>query len=58
MRFILYIKSHCEVPDYEDECEAESFDEAAQLFYSNMSLEGKADWSPEDLKDHIGLLGT
>ena len=48
----LYIKSHTEAPDYENECEAGSIDEAAKIFHSKLG-EAKADWSPADLKEFI-----
>ena len=30
--FEIYIKSHCEAPDYEDWCKAESKEEASRIF--------------------------
>lgn len=39
MRYWLLIKSHCDYPDFEDECEANSIDEAADIFLKNAGLE-------------------
>ena len=33
MKYILYIKSGCSIPDFEDECEAHSFAEALSTFH-------------------------
>lgn len=32
MRYVLYLKSGCSIPDLEDECEAHSFAEAQSTF--------------------------
>jgi hypothetical protein len=41
MKYICYIKSHCEAPDYEQEIEANSKGEAVELFYQ--ILQGEYD---------------
>ena len=43
----LYIKSHCEYPDWEEEGKFESREEAARLWARN------TDWHWEDLVQHI-----
>lgn len=53
-RYLLYIKSHCEAPDYEDIVEAEDIDEAAEKFILRMpNCESKYDYDPSMLKRHI-----
>jgi hypothetical protein len=49
MYYSLYIKSHCEVPDYEDETSASSKEEAAKIFQKKIG----ADWTPEMLMEYI-----
>lgn len=49
----LYIKSHCEAPDYEDQCEANTLNEAAEKLYQQLPWEGKEEWSPKALLRHI-----
>lgn len=39
--YILYIKSHCQYPDYEQEVEAKNKKEAVEYFYR--SLKGEFD---------------
>jgi len=38
-RYLLYIKSHCEAPDYEDDVMADSVEEAIELFYNKLKGE-------------------
>jgi hypothetical protein len=54
MLYNLYIKSHCELPDYEDETSATSLEEAAQIFQKKIG----ADWTPEMLMEYISEDGT
>ncbi len=52
--YSIYIKSHCEAPDYEDEVLAENVEEASKKFWNRMSGEAKYDWTPESLVEFIG----
>lgn len=62
--FNIYIKSHCEAPDYEDWCEAETKEEASRIFTGRINTLGstidfennevyEAQWSPQDLLKDI-----
>ena len=59
--YYLYIKSHCEAPDYEDNCMAISKLQAANIFArrmngTHMAKDGTfvdVDWSSKDLYRHI-----
>lgn len=63
-RYCLYIRSHAEAPDYEDEVEAENLKEASEKFWHRIPLgyatdegtdiDGRESWSPEDLIPYIG----
>ena len=53
MRFLLYIKSHSEAPDYEDEVEADSKEEAVEYFMSKL---GKYGWERNMIEENIGEL--
>ena len=46
------IKSHCEAPDYENECQAKSIKEAAEIFSERLSR-GYESWYPEQIINHI-----
>ncbi len=48
----IYIKSHSEAPDYENECEAESKEEAAQIFARQLSNEIEA-WDYEMVLPYV-----
>jgi len=37
MKYLIYIKSHCEAPDYEDEVEAKSKKEAVKYFLTKLN---------------------
>jgi hypothetical protein len=51
MKWWLYIKSHCDYPDIEDECEADSKEEAAKKFLTpSFIYQG---WDEEMLLPHI-----
>ncbi len=50
MKYWLYIKSHCDYPDYDDKCEADSKEEAAEIFLECRSLVG---FDKEMLLPHI-----
>lgn len=46
----IYIKSHCEAPDYEDWCEAKSKKEATNIFLKKM---GRYGWEYPEVYKHI-----
>jgi len=48
-RYLLYIKSHCEYPDYEDEVEAMTKDEAIELFHVKL----KGEYDREFLRENV-----
>ena len=48
----IFIKSHISTLDYEDSCEAESKEEAAETFQERIGGRG-GDWGIEDLLPHI-----
>jgi len=48
-KYYLYIKSHCEYPDYEDEIEANSLHEAAEKFIERMPPLSRGEWTPDAL---------
>ena len=52
--FSLFIKSHCSIPDFEDECEAPSFIDAAQLF-KEVNKNALKEYSWQDLMPFIEL---
>jgi len=52
MKYKIYIKSHCEYPDYEDECEATDKVEAATIFMRRLNQNGEI-WNWLDLMDYI-----
>ena len=39
MKYYIYIKSHCESPDYEDECEVKTRKEAIKMFTKRINIE-------------------
>ena len=47
--YLLYIKSHCNYPDYEDEIEAMTKDEAVELFYGKL----KGEYDREFLQENV-----
>lgn len=49
MTFYLYLKSHTEAPDFEDYCEAETKDEAVNMFYSQL---GKYGWDKTTISEN------
>ena len=51
-RFGLYIKSHCEAPDFEDEVEAKSKWEAISKFFNRNSL-ALREYNVEDLEQYV-----
>jgi hypothetical protein len=51
--FYCYIKSHCEAPDWEDECEAETKEEAAHIFLNKINQNNEDPWSEDELLRHI-----
>ena len=48
--FHLYLKSHCEAPDYEKDVEAETKEEALKIFMSEL---GKWGWEEDQVAPHI-----
>lgn len=48
----IYIKSHTNYPDYEDECEAESLEEAAEIFEMRIA-KGDGDFRAKELESYI-----
>jgi hypothetical protein len=56
MIYLLSIKNNSgDTPpfEYEDECEARTLHEAAQIFYARLPFEGREEWSPKSLLRHI-----
>jgi hypothetical protein len=53
MKYTLYIKSHCEAPDWEDEVEAESKQEAMQYFLKRINFANEDPWTEGMLKEYI-----
>ena len=49
----IIIKSHCDVPDYEDQCQAESFYEAAKIFQDRMMSKSEDYWSLKEIGDQM-----
>jgi len=52
-KYQLYLKSHCEAPDYEDMVEANSEEEAIKKFLEDLALR---EWTEEMIKDEIALV--
>jgi len=52
MEYKIYIKNHCEYPDYEDECEATDKVEAAIIFMRRLNQNGEI-WNWLELMDYI-----
>jgi len=50
MRFQLYIKSHTDFPDYDQEVEADSRGKALDYFYRQFE---KGGWSKEQLNEYL-----
>ena len=46
------IKSHCEAPDYENECQANSREEAARIFSERLN-KGYESWYPEQIINQV-----
>jgi hypothetical protein len=53
MKYLLYIKSHCESPDYEDEVEAKDRKEACLKFFDRLPLQAKYDWNEDMLEPYV-----
>lgn len=52
--YLIYIKSHCEAPDYEDTCEAESKEEALKIFCQRLNQNPGGDyWSPDMIANDV-----
>lgn len=52
-KYQLYLKSHCEAPDYEAMVEANSEEEAIKKFLEDPALR---EWTEEMIKDEIALV--
>lgn len=52
-KYHLYLKSHCEAPDYEAMVEANSEEEAIKKFLEDLALR---EWDKEMIKDEITLV--
>ena len=50
--YLIYIKSHCEAPDYEDEVQAKNKREATEKFLERMNNYDDV-WSTVDIREHI-----
>jgi len=46
-RFSIFVKSHCNYPDYESECEARNKREAIKIFAQEMR------WEENDISDYV-----
>jgi hypothetical protein len=59
MKYYLLIKSHDEMPDYEDECEAKTKEDASQTFADRINSRLRAEnsdfdfWSADEIFDQI-----
>lgn len=53
MKYYLYIKSHCEAPDHEDECEASSKEEAIKIFLQRINQSNPDPWDEEMIKEYV-----
>ena len=51
--FEIYIKSHADAPDYEDEVIASSIEEASEKFAKRINQNNIDTWSPKDLIKYI-----
>jgi hypothetical protein len=49
----IYIKSHCEAPDLEEQVEARSKDEAIELLMKQL---GKWGWEEDIIAEHVYLI--
>ena len=50
--YLLYIKSHAEAPDYEDQCEASNKQEALDYFIGRL---GKYGWSEKEILENMAV---
>lgn len=50
MKFNLYIKSHTDFPDYDEDIEANSKEEALDYFYRQFEQGG---WSKDQLSEYV-----
>jgi hypothetical protein len=53
MKYTVYIKSHCEFPDYEDSCLADSVDEAVKKLQWNMAKHGEDVFGKEEIQKNL-----
>ena len=54
--YLIYIKSHCEAPDFEDEREFENIKEASKYWAEACSSEEGGDWGEKDVLPYIFCL--
>ena len=47
--YSIYLKSHSEAPDYEDETQANNFQEAVDYFYSKLAKYG---WDRKSIEEN------
>ncbi len=52
-KYLLYIKSHVEAPDYEDEVNAENKKEACLKFFDRLPLQAKYEWNEDMLEPYV-----
>lgn len=50
--YLIYIKSHTEAPDYEDDTFAYNIDEATEIFAMRIAQHGEG-WDSQELKKHV-----
>jgi len=50
--YSIYIKSHCEIPDFEAEAEARSEDEAMDIFYDMLRGEFDKEFIKQTIKEY------
>ena len=53
MKYLIYIKSHADAPDYEDTCEARNIYQAAEIFATRISRRSEDAWNPVELAEYI-----
>jgi len=51
--FQIYIKSHCEAPDYEDTCLAKNKREAVGIFLNRINRQSEEGWSRAEISKSV-----
>lgn len=51
--YYIYVKSHCEAPDFEDEREFKNKKEAAKYWAESLSSDEGGDWGIDDVMPYI-----